>query len=78
MNGVTIESGETLRVTRYETPERKPAKISSASGNLLSVHSNFNNLYVKNFPSTDFSDADLRELFAKYGEISSAVVMRDD
>jgi polyadenylate-binding protein len=37
---------------------------------------NFTNVYVKNFPS-EFGDDDLRKQFAPFGEITSAVVMRD-
>jgi len=37
----------------------------------------FNNLYVKNFPSEEFSDKDLKTLFEKYGSVKSAVVMKD-
>ncbi len=36
-----------------------------------------NNLYVKNIPS-DFTDDDLKKLFAKYGQITSAIVSKDD
>lgn len=36
-----------------------------------------NNVYVKNFPK-DFNDEDLRQLFSKYGEISNAIISRDD
>lgn len=36
-----------------------------------------NNIYVKNIPKT-FTDEDLRQLFSKYGEITSAVVSKDD
>lgn len=78
MNGKQIEGGETLCVTRYEAPERKPVKISSVSGNPISVHASFNNLYVKNFPTPNIEDHDLREMFSKYGEISSAIIMRDE
>lgn len=42
-----------------------------------------NNLYVKNFPKgkqdgdDNFSDDDLRKLFEGFGQIVSAVVMKD-
>jgi polyadenylate-binding protein len=36
-----------------------------------------NNLYVKNIPKDDFSDEDLRETFEKFGQIKSAVVLKD-
>lgn len=35
------------------------------------------NLYVKNFPEDDFSDDQLREIFSQFGEVTSAIVMRD-
>ena len=38
----------------------------------------FTNLYVKNFPGPEFDENDLQEIFSKYGEISSAVIMRDE
>lgn len=37
----------------------------------------FNNLYVKNF-SRDLSDEDFAGMFKQFGEITSAVVMKDD
>ena len=70
MDGFTLACGEKLSVTSYRAPERK---VNSDGGNRL-----FTNLYVKNFPCIDFQDSQLGELFIKYGEISSAVVMRDD
>jgi polyadenylate-binding protein len=33
---------------------------------------------VKNFPHPDFSEEELTQIFAKYGEITSAVIMRDE
>lgn len=36
----------------------------------------FTNVYIKNLP-TEFNDDDLRQKFAPFGEITSAVVMRD-
>ncbi len=36
-----------------------------------------NNIYVKNIPR-DFTNEDLQKLFSKYGEISSAIVSKDD
>jgi RNA recognition motif-containing protein len=36
-----------------------------------------NNIYVKNIPKETFSDEELKKLFATYGEIISAVVVRD-
>lgn len=78
MNGKHLAQGDTLSVTRYEPPEKKPVKISPVSGNPVCVHSTFNNLYVKNFPQPNFEDGELHELFSKYGEISSAIIMRDE
>jgi polyadenylate-binding protein len=37
----------------------------------------FNNLFVKQFPRPDFTDEDLKKLFEPYGEIISAIVMRN-
>jgi len=67
MNGTTIPSGEVLSVTEYRPSE----KLNSRHG------SNFTNLYVKNFPRPEFDENNLMEVFSKYGEIDSAVVMRD-
>lgn len=41
------------------------------------VERQFNNLYVKNFDKT-FTERDLVGLFCKFGEITSAVIMKDD
>ncbi len=38
----------------------------------------FNNLYVKNFPSPSFEESDLYEIFSKYGIIKSVAIMRDE
>lgn len=40
------------------------------------MKANFTNIYVKNIQS-DVSDDDLRELFEKYGEVTSAAIARD-
>ena len=37
----------------------------------------FNNLFVKQFPRPDFADEDLKRMFEPYGEILSAIVMRN-
>ena len=36
-----------------------------------------NNIYVKNIPKENFTDEELKKLFSSYGEIISAVVVRD-
>ena len=36
-----------------------------------------NNIYVKNIPKETFSDEQLKQIFVKYGEIISAVVVRE-
>jgi len=38
---------------------------------------NFTNLYIKNLPSGHEEEASLRELFGKYGEITSCAIMSD-
>ena len=43
----------------------------------LAVKDKASNIYVKNIPR-DFSDTDLLEMFSKYGEITSAVVSKDE
>lgn len=76
MNGHLLSSGEVLTVSAYLPPEKK---VNSACSTLLNGSSSaFNNLYVKNFPCEDFSDNDLRQIFEKYGEITSSIVMRDE
>lgn len=37
-----------------------------------------NNIYVKHFPKKDFDHKDLEKLFAKFGEIKSAIVLKDE
>lgn len=37
----------------------------------------FNNIYVKNFPA-DWNEQKLREIFGKYGEIKSLVIMQQN
>jgi len=71
MNGHALPSGEVLTVLEYQPGEKKPI-------NQGSQHASFTNLYVKSFPRTDFEEDDLREIFSKYGDISSAVIMRDE
>lgn len=55
MNGFELPSGESLAVSIYEAPERKPAPSASGIGQVFSCK----NLYVKNFPHNDFSEEDL-------------------
>ena len=66
MNGRGIDSGETLTVVRYQESEK--GKVGTTG----------NNLYVKNFPRSEFEEADLYEMFSKYGEISNTAIMRDE
>ena len=68
MNGLALPSGEVLSVSEYRASEKKPSSVGPS----------FTNLYVKNFPRAEFDDNDLQAIFSKYGEISSAVVMRDE
>jgi polyadenylate-binding protein len=68
MNGFPLACGDKLMVTSYQPPERKQN----------SSDRRFTNLYVKNFPTRDMDEGQLVERFSKYGEISSAVVMRDE
>ena len=37
-----------------------------------------NNIYVKNFPKEDFTEDDLKNIFSKYGEIISAMIVPDN
>ena len=37
----------------------------------------FNNLYVKNFDK-NFNEKDLAAMFSKFGDITSAVIMKDE
>ena len=37
-----------------------------------------NNLYVKHFPKKDFENKDLEKLFTEFGEIKSAIVLKDE
>lgn len=78
MNGAEVgeeakgKDKKKLIVTLYESK-----KVRHTEGERLPG----NNLYVKNFPKkpdeSDFSDDDLRKLFEEFGDIVSAVVMKD-
>ncbi|KAG0514903.1 hypothetical protein BDA96_10G233200 [Sorghum bicolor] len=75
---------------QYETEESAQDAINRLNGMLandremfVGLHMRrqnrevkFTNVYIKNLP-TEFSDDDLRQEFAPFGEITSAVVMRD-
>lgn len=75
---------------QYETEESAEAAINGLNGMLannrkmfVGLHMRrrdrevkFTNVYIKNLP-TEFSEDDLRQEFAPFGEITSAVVMRD-
>ena len=37
----------------------------------------FNNIYVKNFPAT-YTEVELREIFSKFGEISSLHMVKNE
>jgi RNA recognition motif-containing protein len=37
-----------------------------------------NNIYVKEIPKKNFSDKELIELFNKFGQINSAIVLKDE
>ena len=51
--------------------------IPRAERKSLARKQRFNNIYVKNFPP-ETDDAKLREMFADFGEIKSACVMKDN
>jgi polyadenylate-binding protein len=57
------ESDCTLVVTHYNDKPR--------------TEKQFNNLYVKNFDKT-LNESDLEALFIKFGDITSAVIMKDE
>ena len=74
------EDQNELKVERY-------LKVDSRTSSKLM----FNNLFVKQFPTPNFSDTDLivryfyplmhiflKELFSPYGEITSVIVMRKE
>ncbi|XVF39895.1 hypothetical protein PTKIN_Ptkin01aG0069700 [Pterospermum kingtungense] len=61
INGKQVYVGHFLRKQERETPSSK---------------TKFNNVYVKSF-SESTTDEDLKTIFGEYGEITSAVVMRD-
>lgn len=57
-------NGKLLKVTYLEYGRR--------------VEKKKNNIYVKHFPKEKFGDEDLKKLFEKYGEIKSAIILRDN
>jgi polyadenylate-binding protein len=73
MNGHALPSGEVLTVVEYLSSMGEKKQINQGS-----QHASFTNLYVKSFPRADFEEEDLKEIFSKYGDISSAVIMRDE
>jgi hypothetical protein len=56
MDGFELPKGGRLSVSKYHPPEKKTLgdSLKGAQGSPA-----FNNLYVKNFPSSDFREADL-------------------
>ena len=56
--------GKVIKVNYLEKGRRKQVKK--------------NNIYVKHFPKKDFDHKDLEKLFAKFGEIKSAIVLKDE
>lgn len=59
--------GKKLEINKHEKKDKREPQGSTK----------FNNLFVKNLPKgTD--DAMLKELFAKFGEIDSVTVQRDE
>ena len=63
LNGKEI-GGKNIKVNFLEKGRKKEVKK--------------NNIYVKHFPKKDFDHKNLEELFSKFGEIKSAVVLKDD
>lgn len=59
--------GKKVEINKHEKKDkREPTGLSK-----------FNNLFVKSLPSGT-TDAQLKELFAKFGEIESVTVQRDE
>ena len=67
MDGKQIEEGCKLQVQFFCKEARRE---QTGKG--------FTNLYVKNFPHSDFQESDLYDIFSKYGLIDSVAIMRDE
>eukprot|EP00298_Acanthocystis_sp_HF-20_P005455 c15615_g1_i1.p1 GENE.c15615_g1_i1~~c15615_g1_i1.p1 ORF type:complete len:575 (-),score=150.09 c15615_g1_i1:110-1834(-) len=76
----TGEDNKTLFVDRFQKKAERKAYLERISLNIRrerAERSKNLNLYVKNLDD-DVDDVKLREMFAEFGPITSAVVMRDD
>lgn len=80
MNGKKLdpanEEAKPLYVSRAQKKSEREAQLKSARQERANKYQGLN-LYVKNLDET-VSDEKLREVFANYGDITSAKVMRDD
>lgn len=63
LDGKTI-GGKAIKVNFLEKGRRQQVKK--------------NNIYVKHFPKKDFDNKNLEDLFKKFGEIKSAIVLKDE
>eukprot|EP00736_Rhodelphis_marinus_P013513 Rmarinus@m.24564 len=68
LNGMML-NGKKVFVGHFKKREERLRELGQSE-------ERYNNVYVKNFPTT-YSDENLKELFAQYGEIISGVVMHD-
>lgn len=77
---ISIGDDKTLFVDRFQKKAERVATLSKKFEDLrrekMEKYKNLN-LYVKNLED-DVDDGKLRELFEPFGEISSAIVMKDD
>lgn len=68
MDGKQLSSESIVKVQKYIRPV--DSKNSGAS-------QLFNNIFVKQFPTPDFTDSHLQDLFSNFGEIVSSVIMKN-
>lgn len=74
MNGKKVDNCDfELNVGHYKSAQQRNQGANLSTTGLFTKP--FNNLFVKNFPHANFSEADLKARFEKFGEIVSVKVV---